>query len=188
MGKQYSQLSDELTQFIQQQKLFFVATATADSKINLSPKGLDSLRVLDDKRVIWLNLTGSGNETAAHVQQHPRMTIMFCAFEGAPMILRLYGQAKVVHQGDDAWSEIASHFPETPGVRQIFDLSIDMVQTSCGFGVPLFDYVGDRDTLTSWATKKGTQGIHDYWRDKNQVSLDGIPTHIVEKGIVESCK
>ena len=183
MGSQSSELSDKLKQFITQQKLFFVATATAESRINLSPKGLDSLRILGDSRVAWLNVTGSGNESAAHVQQNPRMTLMFNAFEGDPMILRLYGQARVVHQNDADWNALYSLFKPVPGARQIFDLSIDLVQISCGMAVPYFDYAGEREQLTEWAAAKGEEGIKAYWKDKNQISLDGIPSHILNKNL-----
>lgn len=179
MGKRYSEIPAKLRQFIQAQKIFFVGTAGAKGRVNISPKGMDSLRILDANRVVWLNVTGSGNETAAHVQENPRMTLMFAAFESDPMILRLYGQAKSIHHTDAAWSELFPLFPALPGARQLFDLTIDLVQTSCGMGVPLLDYAGDRDNLNNWATKKGTDGVEKYWRDKNQVSLDGQPTHIV---------
>ena len=183
MAKQYAEISDRLKQFIEAQKLFFVGTATADSRVNISPKGMDSLRVLDKNRVAWLNVTGSGNETSAHVQQNPRMTLMFAAFEGNPMILRLYGQAKVIHQKDADWPTLVALFPPIPGARQIFDMTIDLVQTSCGMAVPFFDYVEERDQLKRWAVKKGETGIKDYWTEKNQISLDGIPTYIVSKNI-----
>ena len=181
MGQQYSEISDKLIDFIQQQKLFFVGTATEDSRVNISPKGMDSLRVLSSNRVVWLNVTGSGNETSAHIQQHPRMTIMFAAFEGSPLILRLYGLAKVVHQNDIEWPELYELFGETPGARQIFDLDIDLVQSSCGMAVPFYDYIEDRDQLKNWAIKQGAEGIDEYWQKKNQRSLDGLPTNIVEK-------
>jgi hypothetical protein len=181
MGQRYDSLSEKHIQFIAEQKLFFVGTATEDSRINISPKGMDSLRVLGANRVAWLNLTGSGNETAAHVQQSPRMTIMFCAFAGDPLILRLYGTAKAIHRGDPEWTELIPLFPPQPGARQIFDVAIDLVQTSCGFGVPFYTYDGEREMLTNWAEKKGEAGIRQYWTDKNQQSLDGISTHIVEK-------
>ena len=183
MGKRYSEIPDKLQHFIQQQKLFFVATATADSRVNLSPKGMDSLRILGPNRVAWLNVTGSGNETAAHLLHNPRMTLMFVAFEGAPMILRLYGQAKAIHRKDPLWQELFPLFNPLPGARQIFDLSVDLVQSSCGLSVPFYEYLGERDQLSSWAMKQGEQGIQQYWENKNQLSLDGIPTQIVEKNI-----
>ncbi len=181
MGKQYSEIPDKLKQFIGDQKIFFVGTATADSKVNISPKGMDSLLILDKNRVIWLNVTGSGNETSAHIQENNRMTIMFAAFEGKPMILRLYGKAKVVHQNDSEWEGLYSLFKPIPGARQIFDLSVDLVQTSCGMAVPFFDYVEERDQLKNWALKKGEKGVKEYWQEKNQHSLDGIPTNIISK-------
>jgi predicted pyridoxine 5'-phosphate oxidase superfamily flavin-nucleotide-binding protein len=180
MGKQYQEISPALQDFIAQQKIFFVATATDESRVNISPKGMDSLRVINANRVIWLNVTGSGNETAAHLLSHPRMTIMFMALDGGPMILRLYGTAKTIHPQDEDWSALYANFPANPGARQIFDLHIDLVQTSCGMAVPFFDYRGEREQLNQWAEKKGEQGIRDYWRDRNQQSIDGLPTGILE--------
>lgn len=181
MAQKYESLSDKHITFITEQKMFFVGTATADSRVNVSPKGMNSFRVLDSNRVAWLNVTGSGNETAAHVQILPRMTIMFCSFEGAPQILRLYGHAKAVHRADEGWSELHSRFEPLPGTRQIFNMQVEMVQTSCGMAVPLYAYEGDRDLLRNWATKQGEAGIAKYWHDKNQLSIDGIQTGIVEK-------
>ncbi|NJL90168.1 MAG: pyridoxamine 5'-phosphate oxidase family protein [Coleofasciculaceae cyanobacterium SM2_1_6] len=181
MAKQYTELSTQLIEFIAAQKIFFVGTATADSRVNVSPKGMDSLRVLNQNRLIWLNVTGSGNETAAHIQEYPRMTLMFCAFEGSPVILRLYGTAKVIHRNDRAWEELFAHLQPLPGARQIFDMTIDLVQTSCGMAVPCFAYTGERELLTDWATNKGEEKIKEYWLEKNQFSLDHIPTHIAAK-------
>ncbi len=181
MGQQYSAISDKLKQFIEEQKIFFVGTATADGRVNISPKGMDSLRVLGKNRVVWLNVTGSGNETAAHIQQSPRMTIMFAAFEGAATILRLYGSAKVIHRNDLEWDELLSLFNPIPGARQVFDLAVDLVQTSCGMAVPFFDYVEEREQLKNWADKKGEEGIKEYWEKRNQVSLDGRRTYIMDK-------
>ena len=181
MGQRYSEISDKLKQFIEDQKIFFVGTATADSRVNISPKGMDSLRVLGKNRVVWLNVTGSGNETSAHIQETPRMTIMFAAFEGNPMILRLYGNANVIHKNDSEWNELFSLFNPIPGARQLFDLTVDLVQTSCGMAVPFFDYVEEREQLKNWALKKGDAGIKEYWLEKNQISLDGKPTQIKDK-------
>jgi len=181
MAKQYSVIPDKLKQFIEEQKLFFVGTATADGRVNVSPKGMDSLRVLNANRVLWLSVTGSGNETSAHVQENPRMTIMFTALEGKPMILRLYGNARVIHKNDPEWNENITLFGSLPGARQIFDLAVDLVQTSCGMGVPLYEYAGEREQLNEWANKKGEAGIKEYWNEKNQESIDGKPTHIIEK-------
>lgn len=183
MSQQFTALSERLINFIQQQHLFFVATATADSHINLSPKGMDSLRIMNDNRLLWLNVTGSGNETAAHIAENPRMTIMFTALSGSPMILRLYGKAKVIHQKDPAWQQLFSLFDDLPGARQIFDMQIELVQTSCGMAVPFFEYQGEREQLNRWAEKQGENGIKQYWRESNQLSIDGLPTHIVEKNL-----
>jgi hypothetical protein len=183
MGKQYESLSERLIEFIAEQKIFFVGSATADSRVNVSPKGMDSFRVLNNKRAIWLNVTGSGNETSAHVQLDARMTIMFCAFKGQPLILRLYGTARVVHQNDDDWRELFSHFNPLPGARQIFDLTIELVQTSCGMAVPYYTHTSDRDQLSDWAKKKGNDGLIQYWEEKNQSSIDNIPTNIIEKNV-----
>ena len=175
MAKQTPTLSNAHCDFINDQKLYFVATATADSKINVSPKGMDSLRIIDSRTVAWLNVTGSGNETAAHVQTHPSMTIMFCAFEGNPMILRLYGQASMIQKGEPDWEQQYQHFTPIDGARQIFTLHIEMVQTSCGMAVPFFDYASEREQLSDWAAKQGDEGLRNYWDKKNRQSIDGIP-------------
>ena len=181
MGKRFLEISEKHRAFIEAQKMFFVGTATANSRVNVSPKGMDSLRVIDANRVVWLNVTGSGNETSAHVQEDSRMTIMFAAFDGNPVILRLYGLARVVHRNDGDWNELYSLFTPLPGARQIFDMQVDLVQSSCGMAVPLFDFVEERGQLNNWAEKKGEKGLREYWKEKNQISLDGIPTQIVSK-------
>jgi hypothetical protein len=178
MGKQLDALTPELRQFITQQQMYFVATAGAEGRVNVSPKGMDSLRIIDDHTVRWLNVTGSGNETAAHVKENGRMTVMFCAFEGKPLILRLYGMARAIHPRDAAWGDYYAAFPPLPGARQIFELSIDLVQTSCGMGVPLYDFRQQRDQLNQWAEKKGAEAVRQYWQEKNRISLDGKPTDI----------
>ncbi len=175
MAKRYTEITDNLQSFIAQQHMFFVATAAPEGRVNLSPKGLNSLRVVSPNKVVWLNLTGSGNETAAHLQESDRMTIMFCAFEDKPMILKLYGQARPIYPGQDAWDSTIDLFPSYVGVRQIIEMDIDLVLTSCGMAVPLYDYVEDRDLLVKSANKKGEAGLKAY-RDKvNRVSLDGKP-------------
>lgn len=179
MAQRYDELTQDHIAFIWQQQMYFVATAPAEGHVNLSPKGFDSLRVFDPKTVAWLNVTGSGNETAAHVLENGRMTIMFCAFEGKPVILRLYGKARVVHPRDAEWAGLLARFENIPGARQIFVLDIELVQTSCGMGVPLYDYRGQRSQLVEWAEKKGPEGVAEYWERKNQVSLDGKPTQIL---------
>jgi hypothetical protein len=180
MGQRHSELSEKLTGFIRQQHLFFVGTADRDGHVNVSPKGMDTLRVLDARRIVWLNLTGSGNETAAHLQASGRITLMFCAFAGDPLILRVYGQGRAIHPHDADWSQLVELFPALPGARQIIDVGIELVQTSCGFGVPLLDFKSERALLSAWAEKKGEDGVRQYWQDKNQVSLDGKPTGIVK--------
>lgn len=176
MAKQFAELLPEHTDFINAQHLFFVGSAGAEGLVNVSPKGMDSLRVLGPDRLVWLNLTGSGNETAAHVLENRRMTLMFCSFDKQPLILRVYGKADVIYPRDDDWADLAEHFPSYTGARQIFDLSIELVQTSCGFAVPYYDFQGERNTLTSWADKRGIGGVKAYWAEKNLVILDGKHT------------
>jgi len=181
MGEKYTSIPEKQIAFIAQQKMYFVGTATADSRVNISPKGMDSFKVLSPNRVLWLNVTGSGNESAAHLQQSNRMTIMFCSFEKVPLILRLYGKARMILTSDDDWDEMYALFEPLAGARQIFDVSIDLVHTSCGYGVPLYDFVGERQTLKKWAEKKGEAGIRDYWQEKNSMSLDDMPIPIAGK-------
>lgn len=176
MGQQFSEISERLRTFIEAQHVYFVGTAARDGRVNISPKGLDSLRVLGPDRVVWLNGTGSGNETAAHLLDHPRMTIMFCSFDAKPLILRLYGTARAIHAGDAEWTDLLALFPPMQGSRNIFVLDIDLVQTSCGFGVPFMDFQADRETMAQWAAKKGADGVAAYQQEKNRVSLDGLPT------------
>jgi hypothetical protein len=180
MADRFETLSPELTEWIGQQKVFFVATAARNGRINLSPKGQDSLRVLSEREILWLNLTGSGNETAAHLIDSNRITLMWCSFEGLPRILRVYGSADVIHPRDDEWAGCARLMPPPLGARQYFKVHVDLVQTSCGYAVPLMDYVEDRRVLAQWSEKKGEQGIRDYWRENNEVSLDGLPTGTVD--------
>ncbi len=178
MGQALEQLDDTLIQFIKKQQMFFVGTAGSGGRVNISPKGMDSLRIINPKKVVWLNLTGSGNETAAHVLETNRITIMFCAFEGNPLILRLYGKATVIHPRDNEWDETISLFQDLPGKRQVFVIDIESVAGSCGFGVPLFEYKGNREDLIEWASGKTDSEIKSYWERKNQASIDGKPTHI----------
>jgi hypothetical protein len=178
MAKTYPGLTPALKTWIEEQPMFFLASAPlqADGHINLSPRGLDSLRILNETRVLILDLTGSGNETAAHLQENGRLTVMFCAFSGKPKILRLYGRGRVILPEDGRWTEYRRLFaPELPGVRQLFVLDIGRIQTSCGFGVPLMELVGQRDMLFDWARQKGPDGVKKYQRDKNARSLDGLP-------------
>ena len=178
MGKTYDHIAPDLRAFIEAQKLFFVATAPLDGggHVNLSPKGLDCFRVLSDRSVAYLDLTGSGNETSAHVEENGRITLRFCAFDGPPNILRLYGRGRTVLPGAPRWDDLASKVPQYPGARQIIHADIDRVMTSCGFAVPLYDYRGDRDTLVRWAETKGDAALIDYRQQKNTRSIDGIRT------------
>ncbi len=179
MAKFYPELGDKLKQFIAEQHVFFTATAPVEGRINLSPKGIQTFRCLSDRTVAYLDLTGSGNETSAHLSENGRMTIMFCSFQGDPLILRLYGQGVVIRPRDQEWSELYSGFKPIPGARQIVKLEIDSVQTSCGYGVPTYEFVSDRTRLVDWAEKKGEAGLQTYWEAKNQVSIDGLPTHLL---------
>ena len=181
MGKQFSALTERQITFIHNQKIFFVGTAADTGHVNLSPKGGDSLRVINSTTIAWLNLTGSGNESAAHVIQNQRMTIMFCDFDGAPLILRAYGTARVLHRQDPEWAEYCELFPASIATRQIFILDISMVQSSCGMSVPYFDYKGDRHELSQWSEKQGKTGIEQYWLNKNQQSIDGFETEISQR-------
>jgi Pyridoxamine 5'-phosphate oxidase len=180
MAKFYETLVDELQDFIRQQQMFFTATAIETGRVNLSPKGMDTFRILDDRTVAYLDLTGSGNETSAHLLIDPRMTIMFCGFEQKPWIVRLYGQGQVVRSGDSDWERLISQFEELPGTRQIIQLHIESAQSSCGMGVPKYKFQAHRSELLQWAEKKGETGIQQYWKDKNQVSIDGLSTRIAQ--------
>ena len=181
----FDKLTEEQIDFIKDQKVFFVATGVSEGTINLSPKGLDSLRVIESDRILWMNLTGSGNETAAHVQENPRMTLMMNAFEGKPLILRIYGQAKVIHHLDQEWREFIDLFPYSEGSRQIFDLSIELVQTSCGWAVPEYEFKKERNILDKSNKVAGEKGIRSYWKSSNTKSLDGLETNIIEKNIIK---
>jgi hypothetical protein len=178
MSKQFAAFEPAHRRFVAEQPIFFVATAAPDGRINLSPKGMDSLRILGPGRLVWLNLTGSGNETAAHLAESPRMTVMWCSFGTRPMILRAYGTARVVHHGAEGWADLAGLLPATPGARQVVDMAVDLVQTSCGYAVPLMDLRAPRETLRDWAAKKGPEGVAAYWAEANRTSLDGRPTGI----------
>ncbi len=178
MARTYDAITDELRSFIEAQRMFFVASAPlgADGHVNLSPKGLEALRVLGPHRVAYLDLTGSGNETSAHLAENGRITLMFCAFDGPPSILRLYGQGAVALPGGALWDELRPHFGDSPGARQIIVATIERVQTSCGFAVPRYDYVGQRDTLVRWSDVKGEEGLIAYRAEKNARSIDGLVT------------
>jgi hypothetical protein len=176
MAQFNEKLSDALIDFIRQQSVFFTATAAADGRINCSPKGLDTLRVLNDHTVAYLDLTGSGAETAAHVLADGRLTIMFCSFGDKPLILRLYGRGEVVRPTDPAWADLIGHFEQSLSQRQVIVLHVESLQTSCGFGVPRMQSPDQRPDLLNWAQKKGEQGLVEYRAKKNVVSIDGLPT------------
>ncbi|GAA0137107.1 pyridoxamine 5'-phosphate oxidase family protein [Paenibacillus sp. YSY-4.3] len=180
MGKQFPAMLPEHMTFIRNQHLFFVGTApmSENGHVNLSPKGYDSFRVLSESKVAYLDLTGSGNETSAHLEENGRITIMFCAFQGPPNILRLYGKGTVILPEDSNWEELYGVFDPLPGVRQIITVDIHKVQTSCGYSVPFMAYEKERDTLRRWAEQKGEEGLHSYWREKNMSSLDQLPTSL----------
>ncbi len=187
MAKFYPELDERLCEFIHQQKVFFTATAPAEGRINLSPKGIDTFRCLNGSQVAYLDLTGSGNETAAHLHQNGRITVMFCSFAEQPLILRIYGKGEVVRPETNRWNQVwelsgnsaAGEFPNLPGQRQLIVVNIDSVQTSCGFGVPVFELQQERSTLIEWAEKKGAAGVREYQTQKNHTSIDGLATHLL---------
>lgn len=179
MAKFFSELNDTLRQFIAEQKIFFTATAPTEGRLNLSPKGMDTFRCLDNKTIAYLDVTGSGNETAAHLLENGRMTVMFCSFSEKPMILRLYGRGRVVRARDKEWDELYFLFEAMSGARQIMLLEIDSVQTSCGFGVPIYEFKQERDILRRQAEQKGEAGIVAYQQKHNVVSIDGLPTNLL---------
>lgn len=183
MAKFSDEILDHHKEFIEHQKMFFVATAplSADAHINLSPKGLDSFRVLSPNKVCYMDITGSGNETSAHLLENGRLTIMFCAFDGPPNILRLYGTGYTVLPSGSEWNDVAGTFPNLPGIRQVIVMNVTKVQTSCGYTVPLFDYAGERDHMHKWVEKKGADGLAEYRAEKNQASIDGLPTALSQQ-------
>jgi hypothetical protein len=183
MAKDYPALTAHHREFIAAQHMFFTASAAAGSHINLSPRSTDMFRVLGDNAAVYLDRTGSGNETAAHMKADGRLTIMFCAVEGPPLILRLYGHGRALPRGGDDYAAIlAEHYAgaEPLGARQMMRIDFDLVRTSCGYGVPFYDYKGERETMDKWASSKGTDGIEAYWREKNVTSMDGLPTGLLD--------
>lgn len=178
MAKFYDNILDQHREFIAKQKMFFVASAPLglNGHVNLSPKGSDSFRVLSDHQVAYMDVIGSGNETSAHLLENGRVTFMFCAFEGPPNILRLYGHGRTILPVDSSWEDLAQHFQLQLATRQIIIAEIDKVQTSCGFSVPLYEYSGERDHAEKWALNKGADGLEAYKAEKNRISMDGLPT------------
>ncbi|PSL21879.1 pyridoxamine 5'-phosphate oxidase family protein [Shimia abyssi] len=179
MAKQFPAFEASHTKFIEEQHMFFVSTAATDGRVNVSPKGMDSLRVLGPNRIIWRNFTGSGNETAGHLLDINRMTLMWCSFGKRPLILRAYGTARTLHPRDQDFAALSAHFPDAGAVRQIYDVSVEMVQNSCGYAVPQYELVAPRDTLEKWAEDRGPDGVTAYWKEKNQSTIDGFPTHVL---------
>jgi len=177
MGKLYQEIEPRLAEFIGAQKIFFVATAplAAEGRVNLSPKGLDSFRILDPHTVAYQDLTGSGVETIAHLRENGRITILFCAFEGPPKILRLYGRGDTVEPGDAEWGTLNPLFPERLGMRAIVRVRIDRIADSCGYSVPLYSFERDRAVLDDWCERKGPEGLARYRTEKNAQSIDGLP-------------
>ncbi|MCF6308178.1 MAG: pyridoxamine 5'-phosphate oxidase family protein [Flavobacteriaceae bacterium] len=173
MGKRLKELNPALQNFIENQKMFFVGTARSQGNVNISLKGMDTFRVIDTKKIVWLNLTGSGNETTAHLQENNRMTIMFCSFEKMPLILRLYGNAKIYHENDKEYKKFSSLFEDYVGARQIIEMDINLVQTSCGYAVPFMEFKEERSQLNDLDIKIGRDGVKKYWKEKNTKSIDG---------------
>lgn len=181
MGKVFDSLLPEHEAFIKEQHLFFVGTAGADGHVNISPKGYDVFRILSPNKVAYLDLTGSGNETSAHLSATNRMTYMFVSFSKVPLILRLYGDGDVILPGTSEWKEVKGHFDVLPGTRQIIVSDIHAVKTSCGFSVPFYEFAGERSLLADWADKQGEDKLEEYRAKKNTVSMDGIVTPIGKK-------
>jgi hypothetical protein len=176
MAKFFDTITPSVREFIAEQKIFFVATAPVSGRINLSPKGMDTFRVIDERTVAYLDLTGSGNETSAHLEENGRITIMMCSFTAKPNIFRIYGRGRVVRPGDGDWAMVSTNFELLPGTRQIFVVTIESMQDSCGFSIPFYEYIGPREQLVRWAEVKGEDGLAEYRATKNCVSIDGLPT------------
>ncbi len=176
MGKIYERLDDHLLAFIKRQHVFFVGTApdSPDGHLNVSPKGLDTFRVLGPNTVAYLDLTGSGIETVAHLRQNGRITIMFCAFDGRPLILRLYGRGRVVEVGEPGWDDLIAPFTEHPGARSLIIVDVDRIADSCGYAVPRYEYKGERTQLVDWVEHKGPEAVAAYRAQKNRTSIDGV--------------
>jgi hypothetical protein len=184
MSQQFPALEAKHKEFIARQKIFFVASAAREGRVNVSPKGMASFAVLGDNQVAYLDCTGSGNETRAHLLSLPRLTIMFAAFDGDPVIMRLYGQGRSFLRGSGDYAALLPHFEEMPGARQIVRLDVDLVTTSCGMAVPLFDYRAERQNLVRHWTRQGVAGLRKYWAKKNMASIDGMPTELTPEAML----
>jgi hypothetical protein len=178
MGNFYDHIPEQQRAFIARQHIFFVSSAplSPEGHVNLSPKGLDTFRILSANQVAYMDLISSGNETSAHLLENGRITFMFCSFDGPPNILRLYGEGRTVLPGYPEWPGLSTHFKLLPSTRQVIVADITKVQTSCGYGVPLFDYTGERDQHARWADKLGQSGLEAYCQEHNLRSIDGLPT------------
>ena len=183
MAKFFDHIDEKTQDFIEKQHVFFVATAplSAEGHVNVSPKGMDSFRILGKNRVGYMDMTGSGNETSAHIAENERITFMFCAFKGSPDIVRLYGKGRTILPDSPEWDEISKNFTLELGTRQIIVADIHKVQTSCGYAVPFFEYQGERETLTKYWEAKGEEAVQDYWCEKNNASIDGLKTPVAEQ-------
>ena len=176
MGKEFAEIDESIRDWVGSQKMFFVATAplSHNGLINCSPKGMDTFRILGPRTIAYLDLTGSGIETIAHLRENNRIVIMMCAFEGTPKIFRFYGKGQVFEKGSAPYEEHISSFDELIGTRAIIHIDLDCIRDSCGYSIPLYDYLGDRDVLSKWS-EKGDEGVKEYVRQNNQSSLDGLP-------------
>ena len=184
MAQRYPALEAKHHEFIARQHVFFTASATATGHINLSPRSTDMLRVIGDNQIVYLDRTGSGNETAAHMLADGRLTIMLCAFDGPPLIMRLYGRGRTLRRGGPEYARLLAEAfggEEPVGARQIVMLEVELLQPSCGYGVPRFDYKGERESLTRWSEDKGEDGLEAYRRENNARSIDGLPTGVGEE-------
>lgn len=183
MAKFFESISDNHKAFIAKQRMFFTASAPlqADGHINLSPKGMDSFRILSADKVAYMDINGSGNETSAHILENGRITVMFCAFDGPPNILKLYGKGYTVLPGDTEWAQLSALFDLPLPARQVIVIDVHKVITSCGYGVPFMDYKGERDQAIKWCENKGEEGLKKYQEDNNMKSLDGLPTAMAIK-------
>jgi hypothetical protein len=177
MGKIFESIDERLAEFIGRQHVFFVATAplSGDGHVNLSPKGLDTFAILGPREVAYLDFTGSGVETIAHLRENGRIVAMFCAFEGPPRIVRLHGRGRAVEEHDPGFAELRARFADYPDVRSVIRIELSRISDSCGYGVPLFEYQGERTQMTAWAERKGPEAIRSYRRQNNVKSVDGLP-------------
>jgi hypothetical protein len=178
MSQWFKTITPKMREFIAEQKVFFVATAPHQGRINLSPKGMDTFRVFDPKRAIYLDLTGSGNETAAHLLDDGRLTVMFCSFDQTASVMRLYGKGRAIHPADPEWNEYLALFPAEPGVRQIIEIEVESAMTSCGYAVPRLEGLQERDTLRKYWQGRSDDAVSKYQQKENQQSIDGLPTGI----------